>query len=160
MIALPLSAEAISRLLPHRYPFLLVDRVIEAGEERCVALKNVTINEPFFVGHFPDHPIMPGVLILEALAQAAALHGMIRTGQTDGSLHVFLMAIERAKFRRPVVPGDQLRLHTQVVRAGDKIWKFRGEARVEDQVATEADFLATVQRRGAEAEPAQGQDAV
>ena len=143
-LRLPLDAVAISRLLPHRYPFLLVDRVIEytADGERCVALKNVSINEPFFVGHLPGHPVMPGVLILEALAQTSALHARLRRHDLEGEIIVYLVGIDRAKFRRPVVPGDQLLLHSTLVRGGGRIWKFRGQALVDQEVAAEAEYTA------------------
>ncbi len=141
---------AIQRLLPHRYPFLLIDRVVEFAEtdpDRCVALKNVTINEPFFVGHFPDHPVMPGVLILEAMAQASAAHSLLRLQQSCQDWVIYLMSIDRAKFRRPVVPGDQLMLHSTVLRGHGKIWKFRGEAQVAGQVVAEAEYMASLQPR-------------
>lgn len=145
-ITLPLDAVAIQRLLPHRYPFLLVDRLIEysADGDRCVAFKNVTINEPFFVGHFPGHPVMPGVLMLEAMAQTSALHARLRRGHLEGEQIVYLVAIDRAKFRRPVIPGDQLMLHSTLLRGRGKIWKFRGQAIVGDQVAAEAEYIATL----------------
>jgi 3-hydroxyacyl-[acyl-carrier-protein] dehydratase len=156
---LPLDIAAILRALPHRYPFLLVDRVVEysADGERCVAIKNVTINEPFFVGHFPGHPVMPGVLILEALAQASALHARLKLNDLTGERIVYLMGIDRAKFRKPVVPGDRLELHSTLVRGGGRIWKFRGEAKVGDQKVAEAEYMATLAFGGA-ASPA-GSDA-
>ncbi len=122
-----LDIREIERLLPHRYPFLLIDRVIELGEDKVVALKNVTINEPFFVGHFPGHPIMPGVLLLEAMAQTGGV-----------------MALDKVKFRRPVVPGDQLRLEVKPLRKGGAVWKMEGRALVDGQAAAEAEFLATI----------------
>lgn len=144
--ALPLDISVIMRALPHRYPFLLVDRVVEysADGERCVAIKNVTINEPFFVGHFPGHPVMPGVLILEALAQASALHARLKLNDLTGERIVYLMGIDRAKFRKPVVPGDRLELHSTLVRGGGRIWKFRGEAKVGDHKVAEAEYMATL----------------
>jgi 3-hydroxyacyl-[acyl-carrier-protein] dehydratase len=149
---LPLDIRAISRALPHRYPFLLVDRLVEfsADGEQCVALKNVSINEPFFVGHFPGHPVMPGVLILEALAQASALHARLKLGDLEGERIVYLVGIDRAKFRKPVVPGDQLMLHSTLVRGGGRIWKFRGQATVAGQVVAEAEYLATLAPAGGE----------
>jgi 3-hydroxyacyl-[acyl-carrier-protein] dehydratase len=154
-VQLPIGIGEIMRLLPHRYPFLLIDRVVELGEERCVAVKNVTINEPFFVGHFPDHPVMPGVLILEAMAQTSAVHALCQAGRDSSDLRIYLMALERAKFRRPVLPGDQLRIHSTVLRGKSRIWKFRGEATVDGQLVAEAEYLATIQPRdGAQSSPA------
>lgn len=155
-IKLPLDSVAIQRLLPHRYPFLLVDRVVEYSSdgERCVAIKNVTINEPFFGGHFPGHPVMPGVLILEAMAQTSALHARLRLGKLDGEQIVYLVAIDKAKFRRPVVPGDQLSLQSTLVRGRGRIWKFRGQTLVGDQVVAEAEYMATLPPSLAESESA------
>ncbi len=135
----------IQKLLPHRYPFLLVDRVVllEPGK-RIVAFKNVTANEPFFVGHFPGHPVMPGVLMLEALAQASALLGYKSTGLDPDKKVTYLMAIESAKFRRPVVPGDVLTLEVEVARMKASVLKTRGVAKVGDAVAAEAEILAMV----------------
>jgi 3-hydroxyacyl-[acyl-carrier-protein] dehydratase len=110
-----------------------------------VALKNVTINEPYFVGHFPGHPVMPGVLILEAMAQTSAMQALISAGRDSSDLNLYLVALERAKFRRLVIPGDQLRITSHLVRGGGKIWKFRGEATVDGQIAAEAEYLATIQ---------------
>jgi 3-hydroxyacyl-[acyl-carrier-protein] dehydratase len=135
----------VQKLLPHRYPFLLVDRVVElVPNEKLVAWKNVTSNEPFFMGHFPGHPVMPGVLILEALAQACALLGYKSTGVSPETHVTYLMSIEGAKFRRPVMPGDRLVLTVEVVRHKGSIWKERGVATVEGQMVAEAEFLATV----------------
>jgi 3-hydroxyacyl-[acyl-carrier-protein] dehydratase len=135
----------IEKLLPHRYPFLLVDRVIEyVPGQKLVAYKNVTANEQFFQGHFPGHPVMPGVLILEALAQAAALLGY-KSSNANPETHVtYLMGIDGARFRRPVVPGDRLTLTVEVVRNKSTIWKEKGVATVDGQVVAEAEFLATV----------------
>ncbi len=157
--ALPLDISAILRALPHRYPFLLVDRVVDysADGERCIAIKNVTINEPFFVGHFPGHPVMPGVLMLEAMAQTSALHARLKLGDLTGERIVYLMGIDRAKFRKPVVPGDRLELHSTLLRGGGRIWKFRGEAKVGEQKVAEAEYMATL--AGAGAEDAAGPDA-
>jgi 3-hydroxyacyl-[acyl-carrier-protein] dehydratase len=160
-IKLPLDSVAIQRILPHRYPFLLIDRVIDysADGERCVAIKNVTINEPFFVGHFPGHPVMPGVLLLEAMAQTSAVHARLRLGELDREQIVYLVAIDRAKFRKIVEPGDQLQLHSTLLRGRGRIWKFRGQALVGDQVVAEAEYMATLppSSSGAEApeEPAE-----
>jgi 3-hydroxyacyl-[acyl-carrier-protein] dehydratase len=141
---LPMDIIAIQRVLPHRYPFLLVDRVVEYTGERCVALKNVTINEPFFTGHFPGNPVMPGVLQIEAMAQASALHAALRFGRLDQPIAVYLATIDRAKFRRPVVPGDQLSLVSTLIRGRGKIWKFRGEVLVDGQLVSEAEYMATL----------------
>jgi 3-hydroxyacyl-[acyl-carrier-protein] dehydratase len=144
-----MDIEAIQRLLPHRPPFLLVDRVVELTPgERLVAWKSVTMNEPFFVGHFPGHPVMPGVLILEALAQAGALFAM-RSLPSDqaGSKLTYLMGIDGARFRRPVVPGDRLELVVELTRAKGAVWKMKATARVDGRVAAEADFMAMLAER-------------
>ncbi|MFT3838502.1 MAG: 3-hydroxyacyl-ACP dehydratase FabZ [Myxococcaceae bacterium] len=143
-----MDVNEIQSILPHRYPFLLVDRVIEMKPgEKLVAVKNVTSNEHFFQGHFPGHPVMPGVLILEALAQAAALLGY-KTAQVESKTHVtYLMTIDGAKFRKPVVPGDQLKLNITVLRYKGTLFKVLGEAMVDGQVAAEAEFLATIMDR-------------
>jgi len=121
-----LDITAIERILPHRYPFLLVDRVDEIGEERIVARKLVSRNEPFFDGHFPGHPVMPGVLIIEAMAQAGALLAA-HVVSFDPATHViYFMAIDNAKFRKPVIPGDVLTLDVVPLRKGKAIWKLRG----------------------------------
>jgi len=135
----------IQKLLPHRYPFLLVDRVTEyEPEKKLVAFKNVTANEEFFNGHFPGHPVMPGVLILEALAQSCALLAYKSSGLNPKENVVYLMSIDGAKFRKPVVPGDRLTLTAEVLRHKGPIWKHRGVATVDGQVVAEAEFLATV----------------
>jgi 3-hydroxyacyl-[acyl-carrier-protein] dehydratase len=134
---------AIKAILPHRYPFLLVDRVIsiETGK-KLVGVKCVTVNEDFFNGHFPGHPVMPGVLILEALAQAAGL--LVKSSMTEDTTDkvTYLMAIDNARFRKPVVPGDRLELHVETVKQKGAIWKTRGVARVEGEVVAEADYMA------------------
>ncbi len=141
-----LDVEAIQRLLPHRPPFLLVDRVVavEPGV-RLVAWKGVTMNEPFFAGHFPGKPVMPGVLILEALAQACALLALVSLDVSDKL--TYLMSIDGARFRRPVVPGDRLELHVEVVRRKAAIWRQKGTAIVDGQVVAEAEFLAMLADR-------------
>ncbi|MBF0613717.1 MAG: 3-hydroxyacyl-ACP dehydratase FabZ [Magnetococcales bacterium] len=133
----------ILKTLPHRYPFLLVDRVEEViPGERLVALKNVTFNEPFFMGHFPDHPVMPGVLILEAMAQAGAmLAGHTDPAAVQGRL-VYFMAIDKARFRKPVIPGDQLLLELTLQKRRREIWRFQGVARVKGAVVAEAELMA------------------
>jgi 3-hydroxyacyl-[acyl-carrier-protein] dehydratase len=135
----------IQRLLPHRFPFLLVDRVTELHPgERLVAYKNVSIGEPFFQGHFPGHPVMPGVLVLEALAQASAILCYSSTGFDPARKVTYLMAIDGARFRRPVVPGDRLVLEVTVLRLKSSVVKSKGVASVDGQVAAEGEFMATV----------------
>jgi len=129
--------------LPHRYPFLLIDRVVEVVPGKSIhAYKNVTINEPFFVGHFPHHPVMPGVLIMEALAQAAGILSFKTEGKKPTENDVFYFAgIDEARFKRPVMPGDQLHLHVEIERQMRGIWKFKGEARVDGQLAASAKLM-------------------
>lgn len=132
----------IRRILPHRFPFLLVDRIVEVkGKERIVGVKNVTANEPFFTGHFPERPVMPGVLIVEALAQTAGVL-MLNTPENLGKL-AFFMGIENAKFRKPVIPGDQLRLEVDVIRWKTKTGRVKGTAYVDGKVAAEAELTFT-----------------
>ncbi len=138
----------VMKYLPHRHPFLLVDRVIEMKEgESIVALKNVTINEPFFTGHFPSRPVMPGVLILEALAQAAGIlaYKSTNTLPSEGVLYLFA-GIDNARFRRVVEPGDQLRLEVKLLRAKRDIWKLEGSAYVDGDLVCSAELLSA--RRG------------
>jgi 3-hydroxyacyl-[acyl-carrier-protein] dehydratase len=136
----------ILKQLPHRFPFLLVDRVLELEKgQRIKALKNVTINEPFFVGHFPHRPVMPGVLMLEALAQAAALLAFDTLGVTPDDKTVYYFAgIDGARFKRPVEPGDQLILEAELDRMRAGIFKFKARARVGDEIATEAELMCTM----------------
>lgn len=144
--------------LPHRYPFLLVDRVLELEKgKRIVALKNVTINEPFFQGHFPHHPVMPGVLQIEALAQAAGILSFQTMGRRsdDRSVYYFV-GIDHARFKRPVMPGDQLRLEVEIVRMSRSIWKYAGRALVDGAVAAEAELMCTL--REISPEPAAGSE--
>ncbi|MEO8240989.1 MAG: 3-hydroxyacyl-ACP dehydratase FabZ [bacterium] len=133
----------IQRIIPHRYPFLLIDKVrdIVAGET-CVGIKNVTNNEPHFQGHFPDMPIMPGVMIIEAMAQTSGVLVGVTMGLIDKQAKVFFMGVDAVKFRRKVVPGDVLELHVKVLRGGGKVWKFEGQAKVDGELATEATFTA------------------
>ncbi|HTL34199.1 MAG TPA: 3-hydroxyacyl-ACP dehydratase FabZ [Kofleriaceae bacterium] len=136
-----MKAEQILGLLPHRYPFLLIDRVLELTDERVLALKNVTFNEPFFQGHFPGVPVMPGVLQIEAMAQAGGILAS-KAVQFDPTTHVMLfMAIDAVKFRKAVVPGDQLHIEVVPLRKG-KIFKMKGEIKVDGQVVSQAEFLA------------------
>ncbi len=137
----------ILRYLPHRYPFLLIDRVIDlVPDERIVALKNVTINEPYFVGHFPHHPVMPGVLVVEAMAQAAGILSFATLGTYSDPNSVFYFAgIDEARFKRPVGPGDQLRFEVSILRKSRHIWKFEGRALVDGQRVAEARLMCALQ---------------
>jgi len=140
----PLDVRAIMEILPHRYPFLLVDRVVELEEgRRIVALKNVTLNEPFFQGHFPGNPIMPGVLVVEAMAQAGAILLLHSRMESRGRI-VYFAGIDKAKFRRPVVPGDQLRLQVEVLKLRSRTCLMRGEALVGDRLAAEAEIFSSL----------------
>jgi 3-hydroxyacyl-[acyl-carrier-protein] dehydratase len=136
----------IMRILPHRYPFLLVDRVIEVDpDRRIVALKNVTINEPFFNGHFPGAPVMPGVLTIEAMAQAGAILGLLERKPEDlKDALVYFMGIDEARFRRPIVPGDQMIITVEVLRRKAIVWKMRGQVHVGSELAAEATLLSSV----------------
>jgi 3-hydroxyacyl-[acyl-carrier-protein] dehydratase len=137
-----MDIQEIEGILPHRYPFLLVDRIVELEpNEKAVGIKNVSVNEPFFQGHFPDHPIMPGVLIVEAMAQVSGILAF-RSGANGKS--TYFMSIEKAKFRKPVVPGDQLRLEVSILQHRNNVWKFSGQAFVSDKLIAEADFTAMV----------------
>jgi 3-hydroxyacyl-[acyl-carrier-protein] dehydratase len=148
-----LDIRAIEGILPHRYPFLLVDRVDEIGDDKIVARKLVSRNEPHFNGHFPGHPVMPGVLIIEALAQAGALLAAQLVGFDPATQVIYFMAIDKARFRKPVVPGDLLMLEVVPLRKGGAIWKLRGEAKVDGVVVAEAELLASIQPRDAAAAP-------
>ena len=145
-----LDIAAIRETLPHRYPFLLVDRITEMEESRrIVGIKNVTVNEPFFQGHFPDRPIMPGVLILEAMAQTGgvlACKSIVATGRPV----VYLTGVESAKFRKPVVPGDQLRFEIDVLKKRPPFWKMQGKAYVGSELVCEAELTAMVTEEKAE----------
>jgi 3-hydroxyacyl-[acyl-carrier-protein] dehydratase len=142
-----LDIRAIERILPHRYPFLLVDRVDELGADRIVARKLVTRNEPHFNGHFPGLPVMPGVLIIEALAQAGALLAASLIGFDPEKQVIFFLGIDKARFRKPVTPGDLLMLEVVPLRKGGAIWKLRGEAKVDGAVVAEAELMATIQKK-------------
>ena len=142
-----MDIERILQTLPHRYPFLLVDRIVEVeGTTRVVGLKNVTINEPFFQGHFPGHPIMPGVLIIEAMAQVG---GMLLMGSFDDpeTKVVYFMSLDNVKWRRPVKPGDQLRFELEVVQIRGRICKMNGVAKVDGELVAEALMAAMVRDR-------------
>ncbi len=135
----------IMEMIPHRYPLLLVDRILEINNDRnIIGLKNVSINEPHFTGHFPGHPVMPGVLIIEAMAQTSAVLVISTLGSdTEGKL-VYFMSVESAKFRKPVVPGDAIELHIEKVQSRGTVWKFKGEAFVDGKLCAEAKFSAMI----------------
>ncbi len=140
-----MDVKEIQNVLPHRYPFLLVDRILEMEpDKKAVGIKNVTVNEPFFEGHFPGNPIMPGVLIVEAMAQVAGIMAF-RSGVAGDT--VYFMSIEKAKFRRPVVPGDQLRLEIAKLQQRGNVWKFSGAVSVEGKPVAEAEFTAMVLKK-------------
>ena len=139
--------DLIQRILPHRFPFLFVDRVRDIrGSESAVGIKNITFNEPQFQGHFPKAPIMPGVIIIEAMAQTAAVMVGIALDFADKGAMVYFMSVETCKFRRKVVPGDVMEMHIVTKRGGGKVWKFHGRAMVGDELACEADFTAMIVR--------------
>lgn len=138
----------IMEILPHRYPFLLVDKVLEVEPgQRIVALKNVTINEPFFQGHFPGHPVMPGVLIIEAMAQVAAIMAYLTSGSTADNKVSYFMAIDNARFRKPVKPGDTLRIEIETIFHKRGIWSVAGKSYVGETLVTEAQLKATLADR-------------
>lgn len=140
--------DLIQRIIPHRYPFLLIDKVVNIVPNKgCVGIKNVTINEPHFTGHFPAKPIMPGVLVVEAMAQAAAVLVGISMDVVGRDLLTYFLSIDACRFRRMVVPGDRLELHMTVKRGGGKIWKFDGRAVVDGQTACEAEIAAMMDLR-------------
>lgn len=143
-----MNIHEILKYLPHRYPFLLVDRVVEIKEgESIVAIKNVTMNEPFFPGHFPHHPVMPGVLIVEAMAQVAAILSFKSMGELpDENSLVYFAGIDGARFKRPVSPGDQLVMEVSIVNAKRNIYKYKAVARVDGEVAAEAELMCALKR--------------
>ena len=154
-----LDINQIKEYLPHRYPLLLVDRVldVELGK-RIVAIKNVTINEEFFNGHFPHKPVMPGVLMIEAMAQTAAILSFMTMGvKPDENSVVYFVGIDNARFKRPVEPGDQLRMEVEIVLVSRGIWKYKAVASVDGKVAVEGDLMCTI--RGAAEAPMKGADA-
>lgn len=139
----PINIKQILELLPHRYPIILVDRVLELEIGSSIsALKNVSMNEPFFQGHFPGEPIMPGVLILEGMAQAGGLLAYLTTQEMIGKKLIYFAGIDKVRFRKPVVPGDQLQYHVTVTKNKGKIWKMEGRATVDGTLVTEAELMA------------------
>jgi beta-hydroxyacyl-ACP dehydratase FabZ len=146
-VSVMIDIREIMEIMPHRYPFLLVDRIesLKAGEE-IVGIKNVTINEPFFAGHFPGNPIMPGVLIIEAMAQVGGVLAFHSSPKEWAGSLVYFMGIDKVRFRKPVVPGDQLRLKLTTIRQKQRVFKMRGEAYVEDTLVAEAELMAAIER--------------
>ena len=146
--AVDIDIAGIMHAIPHRYPFLMIDRVTDVYLDRsAVGIKNVSINENFFQGHFPGHPVMPGVLIIESMAQTAAVLVVATLGPASAGKVVYFMTIESAKFRRPVVPGDQLRIEVIKVRSRGNVWKFRAVARVDGASVAEATYAAMIMDR-------------
>ena len=143
--AVQIDIQRIMEMIPHRHPFLMIDKIVDAvANVRATGIKNVSINEAFFQGHFPARPVMPGVLIIEAMAQTAAVLVMSSLGQeADGKL-VYFMSIDGVRFRRPVVPGDRLELHVEKIQSRANVWKFSGKGIVEGKVAAEATFAAMI----------------
>jgi 3-hydroxyacyl-[acyl-carrier-protein] dehydratase len=140
-----MDVRRIMSLLPHRYPFLMVDRIVDVVlGERCTGIKNVSINEPFFQGHFPQQPVMPGVLLIEAMAQTAGALVVETLGPAMHGKLVYFMSIDEAKFRAPVMPGDRVTIPVHKLHARRNVWKFRGECRVEDKVVAEAVYTAMI----------------
>jgi 3-hydroxyacyl-[acyl-carrier-protein] dehydratase len=143
-----LDSQAIQELLPHRYPFLLVDRIIElVPKKRIVGIKQVSINEPYFQGHFPSAPVMPGVLVIEALAQVGAVLALREIADRDSKLVLFT-GIREARFRKPVVPGDTLTLEVTALRIGSRVQRMRGEAKVDGQLVADAEIMSIIADRG------------
>ena len=139
-----IEIDEIMAMIPHRYPFLFIDKVTKiVPDSTATGIKNVSMNEPFFQGHFPGHPIMPGVLIIEAMAQTSAILVIETTGKRTGAV-VYFMTIEQARFRQPVFPGDQLELHVEKKRSRGNVWKFSGKAKVEGKLMAEAVYSAMI----------------
>ncbi|HUL32208.1 MAG TPA: 3-hydroxyacyl-ACP dehydratase FabZ [Thermodesulfobacteriota bacterium] len=138
-----IEIDEIMKILPHAYPFLLVDRIVEIEPgKRIAGIKNVTYNEPFFPGHFPGHPIMPGVLIVEAMAQTAGVLAFKSPPQEERGKSVFFLGIDNVRFRKPVIPGDQLRLEVEITKHRQTVWGFAGKALVDGKLVAEAELLA------------------
>lgn len=147
MKEVPLEVSEIIKLLPHRYPFLLVDRVIDYTDgESLHAIKNVTMNEPFFTGHFPGNPVMPGVLLIESLAQAGAILAYISTKSSPEDSIFYLASMDNAKFKQMIKPGDQLNLHVQITNRKKSFWKIYGEAKVDGQVVCSVEILSAMRK--------------
>jgi 3-hydroxyacyl-[acyl-carrier-protein] dehydratase len=135
----------IMKMIPHRYPMLMIDRVVDmVPDVSAVGIKNVSINEPQFAGHFPSHPVMPGVMIVEAMAQTAAVLVVHTLGPASEGKLVYFMTIDNARFRKPVVPGDRMSVHVQKLRSRGPVWKFRAEAKVEGSLVAEAEYSAMI----------------
>lgn len=142
---LTIDIERIMQMIPHRYPFLMIDRVVEVVPDiTAVGIKNVSINEPYFQGHFPQRPVMPGVLIIEAMAQTSAVLVVHTLGTAAEGKLVYFMSIDSARFRRPVMPGDQLRIHVTKERSRANVWKFSGKAKVNGTLVAEATYAAMI----------------
>ena len=140
-----IDVKQLQQMIPHRYPFLLIDRMVEVRHgHSAIGIKNVTVNEPFFQGHFPGHPVMPGVLIVESMAQTSAALVISTLGPATGTPIVYFMSIDSAKFRRPVIPGDQLRIHVTKDRKRGNVWRFNGVAHVDGVVVAEATLTAMI----------------
>ena len=150
-----LDINRIMELIPHRYPFLLIDKIIDAVPGQSgIGIKNVTINEPFFQGHFPGHPIMPGVLIVEAMAQTAGALVMESLGADPDGAVVYFMTVENARFRKPVVPGDSVHIHVECLQSRGSVWKFKGRAIVDGVLKAEAVYSAMIVRNANNSETA------
>jgi 3-hydroxyacyl-[acyl-carrier-protein] dehydratase len=146
-VADAIGADEILKLIPHRYPFLLVDRIVAInGDQSCIGIKNVTFNEPYFQGHFPGRPVMPGVLILEGMAQTAGAVVVRNLGWNGASAKTYFLTIDKAKFRQIVVPGDVVEYHVAKIRQRRQMWWFRGEAKVGDKLVAEAELGAMIEK--------------
>lgn len=139
-----LDIQEILQVLPHRYPILLVDKIIDANKEKVVGVKNVTFNEPHFMGHFPGKPVMPGVMIIEAMAQTSAMLPHLSYDMSLGEKLIYFTTIDNVKFKKTVIPGDILELHIELVKFKRNFWKFSGKGKVDGEIVTEADFSAMI----------------